>query len=336
MAEEKIKCSLCGEEAVINNKAGRIVKKNGEIIKVKDIKCIRCTAYSFGTSCEEYLNSKSNREKIIISNWLRSNNSNIYYELTEDNIEIILKSNSIGSPIEQYNRLILWLGDHADSLASTIKGNAYDVLAYIDGENILDLGALIIELANNNYIGTEPRELYDWAELFFGYFADISVKLELKGWQKYEELKSSNVNSKLAFMAMQFDNNYLSDLFEKRIKKAVNDTGFTIRKLDEERRAGLIDDKLRVEIRRSRFMIADLSDNNNGAYWEAGFAEGLGMPVIYICEESKFQGLHFDTNHHLTVKWNKDKPDEFVEELKATIRATLPEEAVIEDLVEIK
>ena len=32
----------------------------------------------------------------------------------------------------------------------------------------------------------------------------------------------------------------------------------------------------------------NLSDDNNGAYWEAGYAEGLGIPVIYICEESKF------------------------------------------------
>ena len=33
---------------------------------------------------------------------------------------------------------------------------------------------------------------------------------------------------------------------------------------------------------------------------------------------------HFDTNHHLTVMWNPEKPAEAGKKLKATIRATLP------------
>jgi nucleoside 2-deoxyribosyltransferase len=88
-----------------------------------------------------------------------------------------------------------------------------------------------------------------------------------------------------------------------------------------------------VEIRNARFLIADLTDDNEGAYWEAGFAEGLGKPVIFICEEAKFEEkkTHFDTNHHLTVKWDKGSPQGAAEELKATIRATLPDEARMTD-----
>jgi nucleoside 2-deoxyribosyltransferase len=90
---------------------------------------------------------------------------------------------------------------------------------------------------------------------------------------------------------------------------------------------------LRVEIRTSRFLIADLTHGNQGAYWEAGFAEGLGKPVIYTCEKSQFEiyKTHFDTNHHLTVKWDKEQPEEFKKKLKDTIRATLPDEAVLMD-----
>jgi nucleoside 2-deoxyribosyltransferase len=80
-----------------------------------------------------------------------------------------------------------------------------------------------------------------------------------------------------------------------------------------------------VEIRTSRFLISDLTHENAGAYWEAGFAEGLGKPVIYTCEKSEFEmhKTHFDTNHHLTVIWEMDDPEAVVEKLKATIRATL-------------
>jgi nucleoside 2-deoxyribosyltransferase len=63
---------------------------------------------------------------------------------------------------------------------------------------------------------------------------------------------------------------------------------------------------MRVDIQGCRFLIADLTHRNNGAYWEAGYAEGLGKPVIYTCQRSTFaQASHFDTNHHLAVYWEE-------------------------------
>ena len=116
-------------------------------------------------------------------------------------------------------------------------------------------------------------------------------------------------------------------------KQAVADTGFELYRLDEKPQAGLIDDRLRVEIRNSRFLISDLTHDNSGAYWEAGYAEGLGKPVIYTCKKEKFDKdkSHFDTNHHLTVKWDTDNIEDAVKSLKATIRATLPDEAKLSD-----
>jgi nucleoside 2-deoxyribosyltransferase len=86
---------------------------------------------------------------------------------------------------------------------------------------------------------------------------------------------------------------------------------------------------MRQEIKISKFIIADLTHNNAGAYWEAGFAEGIGKSVIYTCEKSVFENAdtkpHFDVNHHLTIIWDKEDPEEAVEELKAAIRYTFPE-----------
>ena len=70
----------------------------------------------------------------------------------------------------------------------------------------------------------------------------------------------------------------------------------------------------------------DLTHGNRGAYWEAGYAEGLGKPVIYTCEQAKFaEGSHFDTNHHLHVLWDEASIDLAMGKLKATIMATIPE-----------
>ena len=110
-------------------------------------------------------------------------------------------------------------------------------------------------------------------------------------------------------------------------------TGFELFRLDETLTAGIIDNQLRVQIRNSRFLLADITYNNLGAYWEAGYAEGLGKPVIYLCERKKFDETktHFDTNHHTTIIYDKDDLEKAEKDLKATIRSTLPAEAKMID-----
>jgi nucleoside 2-deoxyribosyltransferase len=88
-----------------------------------------------------------------------------------------------------------------------------------------------------------------------------------------------------------------------------------------------VDAVIEDEIRRCRFLIADLSDDNAGAYWEAGFAEGLGKPVIYVCRANMDDGTlkttHFDADHRHTVRWDLTSLDQTATALKAVIRNTL-------------
>jgi len=157
--------------------------------------------------------------------------------------------------------------------------------------------------------------------------------LSFDGWRYYDQIKRGAVDSRKAFMAMEYGDEELDEIVDKHFKIAVADTGFELYRLNEVPKAGLIDDRLRVEIRNSRFLISDLTHENAGAYWEAGYAEGLGKPVIYTCKKEKFDSVkpHFDTNHHLTVIWDKKGIQKAVESLKATIRATLPGEAKLSD-----
>ena len=37
-------------------------------------------------------------------------------------------------------------------------------------------------------------------------------------------------------------------------------------------RAGVIDNIMRIEVRDAKFVLVDLTHDNNGAYWEAGYA----------------------------------------------------------------
>jgi hypothetical protein len=138
-------------------------------------------------------------------------------------------------------------------------------------------------------------------------------------------------------MAMKYGEPELDSIVRDHFAGAVARTGFELRRLDQNQPAGLIDDQLRVQIRTSRFLVCDLTHGNRGAYWEAGFAEGIGRPVIYTCKSDVFNNPthsdrpHFDTNHFVTVVWSSDYPQTAAEQLATTIRATLPGEAIMED-----
>lgn len=163
----------------------------------------------------------------------------------------------------------------------------------------------------------------------------MQATLSVSGWARVEELLREAKDSRKAFMAMKFGDPELDAVFKDHFKRAVQQAGFNLQRLDEAPRAGLIDDRMRLEIRTSRFLIADLTHGNAGAYWEAGYAEGLGRPVIYTCRKDVFDDEkkrpHFDTNHHLTVIWDPSAPDDAVTRLKTVIRVTLPAEAILED-----
>lgn len=163
----------------------------------------------------------------------------------------------------------------------------------------------------------------------------MQATLSVKGWERVEALLREAKDSRKVFMAMQFGDPKLDAVFKDHFKLAVKQTGFNLQRLDDEPRAGLIDDRMRLEIRTSRFLVADLTHGNAGAYWEAGYAEGLGRPVIYTCRKDIFDDIikrpHFDTNHHLTVIWDPAALDDAMEQLKTVIRVTLPAEAKLED-----
>jgi hypothetical protein len=80
---------------------------------------------------------------------------------------------------------------------------------------------------------------------------------------------------------------------------------------------------MRQQITQARFLIVELTHANLGAHWEAGFAEGLGKPVIYTIREG--HKAHFDVDHCLRIEWNPDKLDVALNLVKATIRNAMPD-----------
>lgn len=258
----------------------------------------------------------------IISYWIRNHQiKDDFISIHTGNIKKIIEETDIPKPREQADNLIRWIGDNTETYNES-KEITTIYLAPIIGTKD-DEGVLyIIEHLNDTGFLT----LTDLS-------GTLILGLTFEGWDRYEEIKTMGSNTKQAFMAMKYGDTVLEDIYKNKFKIGVEKTGFKLVRLDETLSAGLIDNQLRVQIRNARFLLADLTYNNLGAYWEAGYAEGLGKPVIYLCEKEFFEEFktHFDTNHHTTIIYDKEHLDKAEEELKATIRATLPLEAKMTD-----
>lgn len=216
------------------------------------------------------------------------------------------------NPAKQAMNLIRKIGDEVSQSGQPIAHFA------ISDEFTIQL---MDELIENGIIKVQRRGWSSEQKLYF------NVNLTLEGWDQFEQERRGKFKGNYGFIAMQFNDSKLDSFVLNTIKPAIkNEFGFDLVDMRDTARAGVIDNNMRVEIRDADFVIADLTHDNHGAYWESGYAEGLGKPVIYICEQTKFDrdGTHFDTNHCTTITWSENDPDGFVRELIATIRRSLP------------
>ena len=238
--------------------------------------------------------------------------------LHTDEVRRIIKNETLPTPAAQADNLLRWIGDNVPGPGENVEANPEKLGAVVGGKSTGGVQYILEGLEDRGLIiGMIMRDYPEGGH----------VTPSFEGWERIEKLQRGDASGNMAFMAMQYGNEKLDPFVQNHFAPAVAETGFHLQRLDDDPKAGLIDDRLRVEIQSCRFLIADLSHANNGAYWEAGYAEGLGKPVIYTCDKAAFdkKSTHFDTNHHLTVIWTYDEPQKAAEELKATIRATLPD-----------
>ena len=222
------------------------------------------------------------------------------------------------TPSEQADNLIRFLAE-SERPYTKQRLNFSDVGHQI-GSSAPDIYAEVVsDVVQRKLITLEP--------IFSTKFFDVAIGqkgiLTVQGWRYYEELDRGKISGNRGFMAMEFKNKILRDILNNHFKPAAKEVGFELATLDDDHIAGLIDARMSVAIRTSAFVVADLTDDNLGAYFEAGFAIGLGKTVIFTCEREKWEEkTHFDTNHHYTVIWDSKEPEKAAEKLKATLRDT--------------
>jgi hypothetical protein len=119
-----------------------------------------------------------------------------------------------------------------------------------------------------------------------------------------EKMASSGADFGQGFVAMWF-NAAFDAVWTDGFSKAISDAGFRPIRIDKKDYVGGISDEIIAEIRRSRFAVVDYTEQVNGAYFEAGFALGLGLTVIPTCRADQIDKLHFDIRHLNTLPWKE-------------------------------
>ncbi len=125
------------------------------------------------------------------------------------------------------------------------------------------------------------------------------------GWKEAERIPT--LESSDAFVAMSFAKN--SPLLEQAWKDAIKpaleeDAGYKAVRIDQEDYLGDIVFEIIARIKESRFVVADVTQHRNGVYFEGGYAMGMGLPVIWMCQEDDRQDIHFDTRQLNHILWS--------------------------------
>lgn len=140
-------------------------------------------------------------------------------------------------------------------------------------------------------------------------------RLEPNGYNRLDELRHTLSSSVQAFVAMWFDQR-LNDIYQKGFYSGIIEAGYVPLRIDRKEHSNKIDDEIILEIRRSKFLVADFSCEivkdgelekaipRGGVYFEAGFAKGLGKPVIWTCRKDLIDHVHFDTRQFNHILWS--------------------------------
>lgn len=216
-------------------------------------------------------------------------------------------------------RLLVYLVHETKTAGDTLEVHSRfgEALAWSESTELHEIYFLLRYLRNRGLI----EEYNHTAEPGDPCFAIVTVK----GFGFIEEI-TSNPDNTQAFVAMWFSEE-MDDAYRNGIKPAIEEAGYEPLRIDLKPDVKKIDDEIFAEIRRSRFLVADMTQGEDGArggvYFEAGLAEGLGLPVLYSCRKDSMKHLAFDTRQFFHIEW--DTPDQLRRNLATRIRARVGE-----------
>ena len=289
-------CPICNE-SMTYARAGRR--------DADSVTCPRCGRFIITrTALVNLRNTElTSRQRVNISGWL---NENPGYEISSTNIDQL---SQLPSPSfhEQADKFLLALE----------KDTSYA------GEFVEATDAWLSRGWCVNF--DELREIINFLKVTsriidYGVIDRVSLKIAPDGWAYLETLKRRIPDSTQCFVAMWFADD-IKVVYDDIIAPAILDAGYKPHRVDQREHNEKIDDEIIAQIRRSRFLLADFTGHRGGVYFEAGFAKGLNLEVIWTCRDDDLENLHFDIRQYNCITWSPAQLPEFKKRIKNRIEA---------------
>ena len=157
----------------------------------------------------------------------------------------------------------------------------------------------------------------------------FQVTLTASGWARVEAIQNGLPDSTLVFLALS--NHYGLDGDPDGQGPQLRDAiaaalpaPLSAYRVENDHSAVDITDEIVANIRRARFVVADLTCARPNVYFEAGLAMGLGKPVVFTRRAG--ETAHFDVAAYKIIEWAPGQPGPFTVALKNHLvaRALIP------------
>lgn len=259
--------------------------------------------------------SVNNKIKTLVYNRIKFDN--IVYDTEDKFLEFIKNNYPIYSPSEKLDLVLEFL---------------YNRTSY-DGQ-LLDLElqreVFDTEVWRKYYLSNKDEFLFYIHSLKSQGLIDyknakyelVNLHLTIEGLTKIIK-NQENANSRECFVAMAFDDS-LKSVYANAIQPAIIETGFLpiIISNTNVEPDKTINDAIIAAIKKAYFVIADFTMHKAGVYFEAGYALGRGIKVIYTCKKDDIKNAHFDTRNfqHLLWESEEDLKIQLINKINAVIK----------------
>lgn len=286
----------------------------------KSIECPRCGSFEIaGLLTEGSIKQMDEKERMGLSAWLRTERP-IDFVVTDDNLGRVLQGRPNYRVSEKQLLLLRHLEDLTNHPGGRVQVDLDDDFPVIWASNDDELLFHLEELAQRGLIENVVHKgtTYDPA---LRTVRQAQATITTKGWDYLDDHPALADVGNQVFMAMSFSTR-MGRAFSEGIKPALTGAGYRAYRVDRDPHIQRIDAKIEHEIRNSALVVADVTEQRQGVYYEAGFAKGLGLPVIWTVSEEEKGKLHFDTRQYKHIIWTDEA--ELQEELYALV-SVLPE-----------
>ncbi|HDX0809994.1 TPA: hypothetical protein RNS68_000985 [Stenotrophomonas maltophilia] len=280
MSQFPAPCPICETEGAIHTPNGGATNVN----------CPACRLFRVSGTAEAIIKNWSSDKKGWLSGRARRHwaSTHRHYVIDSTLLDEIDGPELNTVPSKQNALLVDIAADSKHPGAGVMRG-LNDIHA-IDASNITELRYHI-------------RSLTEWG-LLSG--ANMTYTITPAGWEYLERLRFPvGGNRSDFFVAMSFSP-ALRDAYENGIKPGAEAAGYNARRVDSVDHNDKIDDRIIAGIRGSYGVIVDVTTQNAGAYFEAGFALGLGRPVVWTVRQDDLPKLHFDTRQFRHIVWTDE------------------------------